>query len=203
LELVEKAKNLGVTINNKLNFKDHIYTTIGKVYGMLRCLWASQHFTPQRIRLLLAKTYFIPKLLFGCELFANMDSDCRQKMNVVFNNIARYVFSKKRFESISSFSKKLCDISFDSLLHLRSLVQIHKIIYTKEPAYLYDKLRFLRSERSKSIAQYRYNNLLSERHFFVHAVRLWNSLPKELHFISNTFNFKTKLKDYLNRPQDR
>ncbi|XP_075150912.1 uncharacterized protein LOC142225021 [Haematobia irritans] len=51
IEIVDKAKNLGVIFNKNLTWSDHISSTCGKVYSMLRNLWTTQHFTPQNIRI--------------------------------------------------------------------------------------------------------------------------------------------------------
>jgi len=193
IELVDKATNLGIVINNKLSYNDHINLIVGRVYGMLRCLWATQYYTPRRIKLLLAKTYLIPKLLYGCELFSNLDSVCMRKINVLFNNITRYVFGLKRCDSVSMYSRQIFGVPLKSLLDSRSLILMHKIIYTEEPAYLYSQIRFLRSSRCKNIVQFRYNYLLSERQFFIYTTRLWNSLPNYLTNIRNAQKFKKTL----------
>lgn len=197
IELVEKAKNLGIIFNSKLSFDDHINLTVAKTYGMLRCLCATQHHTPQKIRLLLAKTYLLPKLMYGCELFANLDYACLSKMRVLCNNIIRYVFNRKRFESVSQFSYQLYGPSLKCFLNSKSLVLMHKIINTKEPGYLYEQLSFLRSERHNKLMSIRYNYVISERHFFVHTIRLWNQLPNTLKNISNTISFRNKLNIYF------
>ena len=202
IELVQKAKNLGIVFNNRLTFSDHVNLTVAKTYGMLRNLWATQHFTPQNIRLLLAKTYLLPKLLYGCELFANLDSVCYRKMRVLCNNITRYVFKRKRFESVSMFSHQIYGPSLKCLLDSRSLILMHKIMHTKEPAYLYDQISFSRSERTNNVVNLRFNYLLSERHFFVHTTRLWNKLPNDLKNISNANSFKYKLRSHFHFTPD-
>ena len=60
VELVDKARNLGLTFNRYLTWTDHITSTVEKVYGMLRTLWVNQYYTPIKIRLILAKTYLLP-----------------------------------------------------------------------------------------------------------------------------------------------
>ena len=197
IELVQKAKNLGIIFNSKLSFDDHVNLTVAKTYGMLRSLCATQHHTPQKIRLLLAKTYLLPKLMYGCELFANLDHVCLSKMRVLCNNITRYVFDRKRYESVSLFSSQLYGPSLKCFLNSKSLILMHKIIYTKEPAYLFEQLSFLRSERHNNLTNIRYNYLISERHFFVHTIRLWNQLPNTLKSIRNANSFKNKLNLYF------
>jgi len=193
IELVQKAKNLGIIFNSKLSFDDHINLTVAKTYGMLRSLCVAQHYTPQKTRLLLAKTYLLPKLMYGCELFANLDHVCLRKVRVLCNNITRYVFNRKRYESVSLLTHQIFGPSLKCYLNSRSLILMHKIIYTKEPEYLFQQLRFLRSERHNNIINIRYNYLISERHFFVNTIRLWNQLPHNLKNIRNADSFKNKL----------
>jgi len=193
IELVESAKNLGIVFNSSLTFDNHIRATLGKVYGMLRCLWASQSFTPQHVRLLLAKTYLIPVLLYGCELFANMDSINKQKMNVLYNNIARYVFDRKRSDSISDYAKQISGMTFSNLLDFKSLIALHKIITTGQPPYLHEHVQFSQSSRTKQLKPILHKSLVSERHFFVNTIRLWNTLPLDIQKIRSTSLFKQQL----------
>jgi len=192
------AKNLGITFNQTLNWDNHISIVVGKVYGMLRILWKSQHFTPIHIRLLLSKTYLIPTLLYGCEIFANCDQLSQHKMNVLYNNIARYIFNRRRFDHISDCSKQIFSISFDNLLKLRTLSTLHKIINSKTPEYLYNKITFTRSSRSNNILIPRHKILTSERQFFIHSARLWNLLPNSIKTLTNTYTFKKSATSSLN-----
>ena len=67
IEIVKSSKNLGIVLNNNLTWSHHINALVGQVYVKLRTLWSVQYFTPLNIRLLLAKTYLIPSLTYGCE----------------------------------------------------------------------------------------------------------------------------------------
>lgn len=190
IEVVDAAKNLGVVFNKHLNWTDHINANCGKTYAMLRNLWMTQYYTPFHVRMLLAKTYLLPSLLYGCELFNNSDSASKQKLNVTFNNIARYIFGLSRYHTITQFSKQIYNLSFENILNCRSLLLLHKLIYTKEPAYLYNRICFSISNRGKKINSMRYQKLISERHFFINTIRLWNQLPHNIQILSNAMQFK-------------
>ena len=84
---------------------------------MLRTLCATQKFTPFKIRMLLAKSFLLPTLLYGCELYANCDSSDKSKLNKIFNNITRYVFCLRKFDHVSCIF-----LSFDELLKFRVIV---------------------------------------------------------------------------------
>jgi len=197
IEYVTSAKNLGVIFNNKLSWNDHIRHVTGKISGMLRTLWSTQSFTPQCTRLLIAKSYLIPTLLYGCEIFANCDSVSENMLNVAYNNIARYVFGAGRYESISSRAYTINNVTFKNLLKIRTLLLLHKIIFLKEPSYLYERLRFSNSRRNNALIQLRHSCLLSERQFFIFGIRLWNSLPTNIQQLSNASQFKKEIFNYF------
>ena len=149
IEIVNKSRNLGVVFNKTLTWSDHIIGACGKTFGMLRTLWPLQYCTPLRIRVLLAKTYLVPVLLYSSEIFASCDSRSKQRLQVTFNNIARYVYGLKKRDHISDYVKMLFGVNFNNYLKIRSLILLHKIIISKEPNHLYEKLtfsRFLREE---------------------------------------------------------
>lgn len=197
IEIVSQAKNLGIIFNNTLTWSNHINHATGKTFSMLRNLWITHLFTPLNIRILLAKTYLIPTLLYGCELFASCDSASFRKLISTFNAILRYVYNLRKYDHISVYSKKLYGVSLNDLLKIRVLSLLHKTIYTKTPSYLHDKLVFARSSRKKDIIPLRFKSLMSEWQFFINAIRLWNSLPSSFQFICNQSAFKKKIFEFF------
>lgn len=197
IELVSKAKNLGIIFNNTLTWSDQILSATGKTFSMLRTLWCTQYFTPPNIRVLLAKTYLMPTLLYGCELFASTDYKSNEKLNIAYNAVVRYIYGLKKYEHISSYANNLYGVTFTNLLKIRSLIFLHKIVYTREPPYLYNRIVFTRTNRSNDLIPIRRKSLISEWQFFVYSVRLWNLLPSHIQFISNAERFKLYIFDHF------
>ena len=194
IELVDKVRNLGVIFNEKLTWSDHINMKIGQVYNMLRSLWMTQSFTPLNIRLQLAKTYLIPCLLYGCEIFVNPDSRTMTALQRLLNNIARYIFNKKKFDHISLYTNKIFGMTIRNVMNFRALILLHKIINSREPNYLYKRITFCHSVRMRSLKHFRFKYSVSEQQFFVYSVRLLNSLPNSLRTEVNGSWFRNKLK---------
>lgn len=147
--------------------------------------------------MLIAKAYLMPSLLYGCEVFANCDSASRKKLNTLFNNICRYVYGVGKYDHISQFSIKLYGISLDNLFNVRMLLLLHKIIYSKLPPYLFQRLTFARSNRGNKLTTFRYKTLVSEWQFFINVMPLWNTLPHTIQNTSNIIQFKTLLFDHF------
>ena len=89
IEIVNQVKNLEVFFNNDLSWSSHVGNIVGKLYGMLRTFWATQKYTPFHIKMLLAKTFLLPTLLYGSEMYGCSDSSDKYKLNILFNNITR------------------------------------------------------------------------------------------------------------------
>lgn len=201
IEYPKYSRNLGVIFDNRLSWNKHIDSTIGTIYGMLRSLWHIQRFIPEHIRCIIAKSYLLSKLLYCCEIYANCDSVHIRKLRVVTNDITRFVYGVKRYESVTAFSFRLYSMEFYRMLQFRCILMLHKIIYTREPKYLYERIMFSNSARLNCIKPVRYRYLISERQFFVYSVRLWNSLPPNLRFLSTFSIFKNNLFRHFTAPQ--
>ncbi|XP_075158111.1 uncharacterized protein LOC142231387 [Haematobia irritans] len=193
IESVNKAKNLGIIFNEFLDWTDHISVVCGKIYGLLRNLWATFTFTPFNIRMLLAKSYLIPTLLYGCEIFAGCNTQDFKKLKTTFNSITRYVFGLKRFDRVSPYNSQVLKMPFDKYLIFRTVTFLHKIIVTMEPTHIYNHLTFCRSNRGRNICQIPHRSMISERQFIIRAIRLWNQVPNDIQTIHNTGKFKRHL----------
>ena len=86
INIVESVKSVGVILNKQLNWLNHINANCGKTFAMHHNLWMTQNFTPIHIRMLLAKTYLLPTLIYGSELLASNDAVNRRRLNVTFDN---------------------------------------------------------------------------------------------------------------------
>lgn len=197
IQMTTSTKNLGIVFNNTLTWSDHINVAAGKTFSMLRTLWNTQSFTPINIRILLAKTYLIPSLLYGCELFANCDSMSFRKLTVTYNSILRYVFNLRKYDRITAFEKRLYGVTLTDFLKIRTLILLHKTIFTQIPDYLYKRLTPTRSNRSNSMIPIRHTTLVSEWQFYINSIRLWNMLPSSLQNISNTLQFKKAIFNFF------
>lgn len=197
IDFVGKAKNLGVWFNTTLCWDDHIRTIIGKIYGCLRNLSLSQSYTPLNTKLMLAKSLLVPLITYCCEIFCCNSALINRKLQVSFNNITRYVYGLKRFDHVSAYAKNILGCSLDKYLDFCAIKYLHKILTTKQPHYLYLKLRFSQSHRSLSLILPRVTYQVSQRQFFVHAIRLWNALPLNVRRLYNANNFGDILFRYI------
>jgi Reverse transcriptase (RNA-dependent DNA polymerase) len=144
-----KVKNLGVLMNCKLTWYDQISSVVSGVYGALIRLWCSANFTPVETRRRLVLALLLPKFQYCDVLYSQSTVGNKNRLNRLYNSCARYVYNIRRTESISEHAKKEnAGKTFDQMNRMRICSQFHKIIRQRGPGYLWDKLRFGRSQRT-------------------------------------------------------
>jgi len=197
LLVVDKTKCLGFHINSRLDATDHVKNVVGKIYGVLRNLRLSAQFTPSETKMNLVRQLIVPFISYFVNVYCKLDSVCTHKLRVALNHSARYVFNLKRFDHVSVYSEAIlgCDIItfFDS----RNCLFLHKLILTKKPDYLYEKLVFGRSARCATLIPPKYKYLASSRLFYVGAIRTWNSLPVSVKVLEDMGQFKNEMITFL------
>ena len=190
LEYTEKMKNLGVYFTSKLDWKTHINYITSRIYGALRGLSPASDFLSIDVKLKLVKSYIVPIILYGCELFSNMTSDSHKRLKVAFNSCTRFIFGKKRHERISQYSKQVLGCSIFTLIKYRTLLFLRNIVIDKEPEYLFCKLRFGRGSRTIPLIIPRHNYSVCSKQFMIFSIQIWNQIPLNIRY-SSILTFKT------------
>lgn len=199
LKFIEKAKYLGFYINSNLTCGDHVNGVIRNVFLTLRNLRLSSGFTPVEIKRKLVTQLIVPHITYSAEVYSKLDSHSLHKLQVSFNSATRYVYGLRRFDSVSSWRKMILGCDLVDYLRMRNLLFLHRLLYGKTPAYLYDKIVHGWSQRCLTLIPPVYSYLNTSRFFFINAIKLWNSLPLHLKHITGKFKFKKSLLDYILR----
>lgn len=193
----KSVRNLGVIFNSTLSWSDHVKSTISKIYFVLRKLSVSASFVPQQTRCLLVKTLVLPLISHASNIFSRLDSVSSSGLRVAFNSAVRYAFRLTRYEHVSSNVDLILGCkSLALFIDMRMLIFLQGLLNSREPKYLFEKIVFCHTSRALTLVQPRFSNLSSERQFFVHVTRLWNSLPFEIRRAVYQNNFASKLKSY-------
>lgn len=201
LQLVESVTTLGFVINRNLSCYNHVNLVIGRIYGCLRKLWLTASFTPIETRRKLVLTLIIPIITYAEVVYCSLDSLSQHKLQVAFNDAVRYVHGLRRYDRISVLSKNLLGCTLQQYLNARACIFLHKIIISKSPPYLFCKLKFSRSRRTFNINIPCFKYLNSSRLFFIHAIRLWNSLPLNIKGTLTTANYKIAIFSHFSSQQ--
>lgn len=188
----EKAKNLGLIMNSRLTWSDHIIYLCSRVNAALYFLRLYSAFTPKHIRLLLVKALLVPIFTYCEVIFCRMDSESSRRLRVCFNSCLRYIHGLRFYDHISHLECSLLGMSLANYYKFRVALFLCKLIASKIPDYLFQRISFASSSRSLQLLVPRHRTALYGRMFFAHAIRTWNQLPigirRESFVIGRFFN---------------
>ena len=193
IDYVSKVKYLGFQINNKLSCCDAISETIRRIYSGLRSLRFCSHFLNMELKKQLVKSLIMPYFTFNCAVYPCLDYDCKNKLNVAFNDCLRFIHNINRYESVSFLHDSLLGVNLNKYILYRNVSLLHKIIHGRCPGYLEEMLHFARSRRGLILILPRFTHTIAERSFFISVVRTWNSLPFDIQRSSSQASFRNKI----------
>ena len=201
LKMTESAKYLGVEIDSKLSFNQHINNTCKKAYSVLGFLRRNFRNCPRKVKADLYSTYVKPILEYAVTVWAPYTRCSIDKLESVQRRAARFVMSD--YYPTSSVSAMLFYLKWNKIeiqnKEMR-LIMFYKILHGHVDVNLPDcvlvNTRFTRGNDLKfvqppaNIDVYKYS-------LFLDAIRLWNNLPSSITHADSVDNFKLYLKSFL------
>nr|CAI5821884.1 unnamed protein product [Callosobruchus analis] len=203
LEVVDEAKNLGVTIDSKFRYKTHVAQCVRKAYNNLRQLYPNRHFLSAQLKAQLCNSLVLSHFTHALPVYAPaIDTSDQYKIQKVQNSCLRFIFGIRKFQHISHTLQQICWLNMKNRSLLNMLTLYHSIILRKEPAYLFEKIEFRRDVhsrdvRNKTLLSIPYHkSALYERSFSYSISTLYNSIPEELKK-TNLIQFKKRTRKWL------
>lgn len=179
VEFVDKLKCLGVILDTKLRFEDHVNTVVSKVNFTLRKLYCLDVMLPFNVKLNVVHALIMPIFLYCLEVYSGALGYVMKKIRLAFNRVMRYLFSLRLRHHISSYVSKFLGCSFDNFVKYRCIMHFYKVYKLQIPIYLVDLFVFGRSTRNRQLVIPKLTPLL-ERSFLVRVARKYNLLPNAL-----------------------
>ena len=206
LKQVHSAKFLGVIIDDRLEWKDHIQ----EIYCNL--VKYSSIFYKIRNKLSLStmkNIYFAtvhPKLLYGIEIYANTCPSYLDRLITLNNKLLRIVQNKKFDCPTSSLYLDFNTLPINLLFKYNCLRFAHKLVFHKHLLpnifsnyFVSNNDVHAHNTRAKKLIHLgQYNKNIGQRNFNYFGGILWNNISESLRETINMMNqFKNSIKAYL------
>ena len=203
IQPANSARNLGVSFDNNMNFKDHISNICKTCFYHIRDLRRIR----KHLNLPTAKTIaysLISSRLDYCNSLLFKISKCDlSKLQRVQNCLARVICKNSRLTPSKPILKKLHWLPISYRIEFKLSTLVFKSFYLKEPSYLSNLLkpvtnsRKLRSSTELSFFVPRVKTLWGQRSFEVAGPHIWNSLPPNVRAAKSLPLFRKLLKTHL------
>ena len=195
LEESEYEKDLGVYIDNSLNFKEHVHRTTARANKIMGVIRRTFDYLTEETFVLLFKSLVRPILEYGNCAW----QPCSKLLCQEIENVQRR--STKLLASIKnlSYPERLAKLNLPSLEHRRKRgdqIELYKYIHglykCESPVFEINNSRRTRGH-SLRIDKGHHRLKLRGNFFTVRAITIWNELPEEVVTAPSVNAFKSRL----------
>lgn len=197
------ARNLGLILDTKLRFTDHINNCTRQAYGKLKILYGHRQVLNRDIKIILSEALILSQFNFCDSLYDPcLDAVTTRKIQVCQNSCLRFIYGIKRRQHITHKIKETGWLNMQDRRYLHSAVLFHRIISTHTPSYLHNKINYrtdvhnLNLRNKGQISPPLLHTELCKRSFSYHIYKLYNELPLPLKTLP-ILEFKKQLKERL------
>ena len=189
---VDHAKFLGIVIDNKINFKNHINYITGKVAKHAGILHRIKNCLPLKTRLTYYNSYVLPYLNYNILHWGSTNPTHLNPLIIIQKRIVRTIAGADYLAHTTPLFRKLNLLKIVDLYKFQAVVDTHLKILKGEY-----RIEHNVNTRNRNLSKPKFHG--KERTIQSIATsgpKLWNSLPPELRSIESIPRFKRQLKTF-------
>ena len=198
-----KVKYLGVWVDDKLTWSEHIAVVRRKCFGGLAKLRRLRDALPVDTKKKLYNALVLPILDYCSVVWQECRKDLQQKVERIQNYGMRLILAKPPRTPSAELRRQLKWLSLSERRELFRLVTVHRCLSQQAPRYLSESL-MRNSERQYQQTRGRdklylraVRSEIGRKSFSLKGAQAWNSLPAELRQVKTVETFKRHLKTHL------
>lgn len=200
IERVVEANNLGLLMDGKLRFENHIQKVVSNCFYRLKVLYNVRDYLSVDLRVNLCESLILSRLNYCDVVYAGCITGRTKKLlQRVQNACIRFCFRVPPRSHITPYlnAAGLLNMPARRRLHLATL--LFGIVRSGVPAYLLSRLVWPKSARrcKAMILVPRHRTAAFRGSFKFAASKCWNDLPPPIQGASSKYTFKRQLKGYL------
>lgn len=199
------VRDLGVHLDSELKMTSHVSKVASVCFYQLRRLRQVRRLVGRDITAQLISVFVLSRLDYCNSVLAGLPHSTIRPLQRVLNAAARLVVGLRMHDHVTPTLQQLHWLPIEFRIQYKLCLLMHLIHSNKAPQYLQDIVSTtsrstrpgLRSGNTALYVKPRTRTKFGERGFGFAGPASWNSLPTQLHSITNTATFKSKLKTEL------
>ena len=195
LEEVNEHKHLGIILNDKLKWSDHINSVIESIKKLTDVFRHLKYKLDRKTLESIYLTFVRPKLEYGSILFDDCTEQDKIRLENVQLNFARTISGAKKGTSHEAIYKKTTLPKLDERRKKQQLKFIHRIVHNNAPPYLNNLLPEpnennynLRNNHEQK--QFKFKTARFQKSLLPDCVSKWNELDVKIRQIPDNLHFK-------------
>ena len=203
IKKVPSAKYLGIILDEKLDWKEHIEAVTASLAKITNSLKIVKNFVPHKNKHLLYYAYIYSKIKYGIEVYGTANATQIKKVQVKQNRALKVLFNKDFLTPTDPLHKELEVLKVKDINKLHTAKFVHMQQNSKTPNIF--KNFFIanqtvhqhntRQNNNLHITQPNTNN--GKRTMKYHGATIWNALAGPLRKIESNKTFGSQLKRSL------
>lgn len=195
----EGVKNLGVWFDERLDWSLHVSKVCGKVFGLLRRVWHVAWALPQSTKQHIIRSLIFPHISYAIEVYYSLSSKLKNQLQMAFNACTRLILGLRKYDRLGDSYGLLLNCTLDKFVDKATCCMLFKIIRNRSPEYLYRRIAFARSNRTRMLKTPSRRLSSFDGMFFVRGIALWNRLPLALRLSTTLSEFKRTYTLWMNQ----
>lgn len=202
IERVDQLKYLGVIIDSRLKFTEHIDYIEKKLASKIGCMYRASNKLTFLSKITIYRSTVVPHFQYcSSVLFLANETDLR-RLQVQQNKIMRLTLKCKRDTSINVMLSRLQWLSVRQLIYFNVLLLVYKMQNNLVPNYLCSNLKHVYEcnsfnlRNSNDIRLQNFTKSITQNNLFYKGIKLYNDLPVTIKE-QNVNKFKELLNVYV------
>ena len=203
IEEVEVKSYLGITVDNRLKWDEHIHIMCKKISSAIAALWQVR-FLPREALLCIYRALIESRIRYCCTIWGNCNAKLKNRVQKLQNRAARIITNAKPDADNDELLNALNWLNVQQLIDYTAALQIWKAVNDKGPQHISDMfipLKSIHNYNTRAAANnFRppvSNLTYGLRRFSQYGCKIWNSLPKDIQATKSLEFFKENLKKHF------
>ena len=198
VRFVNSAKNLGVWLDENLDFGTHVRKVVASSFMIIRAIAKIKSFLPQEQLCTVLCSLVLSKLDYCNALYYGIDKSELRLLQSAQNAAIRLIKGGHKYDrvSLTPIYKELHWLKIEERVIFKICLIVHKCVWDRGPES-YKSLIKLSNPRTMKLVEKRFATEYGKRSFSCSGPKLWNCLPLLIRKEQDTEEFKKKLKSLL------
>ena len=201
----ETMKVLGMKIDSKLTWKNHIAQIRSRASNAIRNIARSNNILSLPSRVILTNALVVPHYNYGDIIYDGCSASARDQIERSQNYAAKALLGRSKFSSATNALLELNWIPLSQRRKIHQGVFVHKALHNKSSHHATTSIKNLLPHHSYSTRQKQDNTLNSRTHsttrseksVIYRSTHAWNSFPRQIRGIEDTKKFKDSLQMFF------
>jgi len=145
-----EVRNLGVHMDNTLNWNVHTGKICQKVFASLHVLKRMRTLLPTKTRQTLVQSLLMPHFDYCDFLLTNINSKHQRKIQVAQNACIRFIYDLEKYDHISNFYAQSKILTINKRRALHCLLLLYKILNSNYHTALLKRFQIMKLHRART-----------------------------------------------------